>query len=152
VAFAGARKLRLILDVGIKLARCLPERAERPLAAGVIPNARGYDTKVARRARHLAKSRDGVCHEVNDELCQSGVEGLIFKRQLLRRSASHGDAGMALSSCSNERRRRIDRRHRVRSQPPDQLGRQRAWAAADIEHSLTSGHRREIGERAGERH
>ena len=56
---AGTRKLRLILDVGIKFARRLPKQAERPLAAGVIPNARCHDTMLARHACHLTKSHDG---------------------------------------------------------------------------------------------
>jgi hypothetical protein len=102
VTLAGTRKLRLILDLGIKLVRCLPEQAEWPLAATVIPNARCHDTTLARHARHLTKSHDGVCHEVNDELCQGGVERMISKRQLLRRSASHADPGVALLSCCNE--------------------------------------------------
>jgi len=84
VTLAGTRKLRLILDLGIKLVRCLPEQAEWPLAATVIPNARCHDTTLARHARHLTKSHDGVCHEVNDELSQGRVEGLVWERQVFR--------------------------------------------------------------------
>jgi len=102
VALARTRKLRLTLDVGIKFARRLPKQAERSLAASVIPNACRYDTVLARHARHLAKSYDGLCHEVNDQLCQGGVERPVFKRQLLRRSALHADPRVALSSCCNE--------------------------------------------------
>ena len=152
MALAGTRKLRLILDVGIKLARRIPKQAERPLSAGVIPNARRHHTMLARHASHLTKSHDGVCHEVDDELCQDGIERLIFKRELLRCSALHVDPGVALLSCCHEGFRRIDGRHGGRSQPRDQLGRECARAAADIEHSLTSGDRREIGELGRERY
>ena len=102
VAFARTRELRLILDTGIKLPRSLPEQAERPLTAGVIPNAGCHDAWVARDPRHLAESLDGLCHEVNDELGQGRVEGPISKRQLLGRSALHADAGVTLSSRRNE--------------------------------------------------
>ncbi len=127
VPFVSARKLRLILDVRIQLPRRLPKQAERPLAASVIPNAGRHDTVLTHHARHFAKPPDGICHEVNDELCQRRVERLISKRELLRRGASHADPGVAL--C-----------------------RECAGAAADIENSLTSGDRREIGELGGKRH
>lgn len=102
VSLAGAGKLRLILDVRVEVTHRIPERAERPLAVGVIPNACGDDTMLARYARHLAKSHDGMSHEVNDELCQGGVEHLISKRQLLRRGALHADPGMALLGRCHE--------------------------------------------------
>jgi hypothetical protein len=124
VTLARAREVRLTLDVGIKVARRLPERGEWPPATGVIPHARGDDTVLARHASHLAKSHDGVCHEVDDQLCQGGVERSIFERQLLRSSAFHADPGVALSSCCDERLRRIDGGHGARSQPPGQLGRE----------------------------
>lgn len=81
MALTCTRELRLILGVAIKLMRRLPKHAERPLAAGVIPNTRCDDTMLARHARHLLKSPDRLRHEVNDELCQGGVESLIAKRQ-----------------------------------------------------------------------
>jgi hypothetical protein len=152
VALAGPRELRLILDVAIKLACRCPELAERPVAAAVIPHARRDDTMLARHARHLAQSRDRVCHEVNDELGQGGVERLIAEWELLRRGASHGHPGVALSSCCDEGFRRIDGRHGGGSQSRNQLARQCPRAAADIEHTLTGRDPREIGERWGERH
>jgi hypothetical protein len=151
VALTGTRELRLILGVAIEVERRLPKHAERPLAAGVIPNTRRDDAVLARDARHLAKSPDRLRHEVNDELCQGGVERPVPKRQALRRSALHADPGVALLSCRNEGLRRIDGRHGVRSKPPDQLGSERARAAADIKDSLTDGDRREVGKLSGER-
>jgi len=102
VSLAGTRELRLILDLGVELARRTPEEAEWPPAPGVVPHARGHDAVGTSHARHLAESRDGVRHEVHDELCQGGVERLISERQLLRGSASHAHPGMALSGCRHE--------------------------------------------------
>jgi hypothetical protein len=103
VALTRTRELRLIRDVAIKLTRCRPKHAQRPLTAGVIPNARCHHAMPARHARHLAKSHDRVCHEVNDELCQGGVERPILKGQVLRGSALHADPGVALLNCRHER-------------------------------------------------
>ena len=87
MALSCPRELRFILDAGIELLRRLPEQAERPLAAGMIPHAGGPHTICARHARHLAQSRDRVCHEVNDELRQGSIEHVIPERQLLRCAA-----------------------------------------------------------------
>ena len=91
-----------------------------------------------------------MCHEVNDELSQGNVERSIFERQLLGRGTLDADPGVTLSSCRDEGLGRIDGRHATRSQPPDQLGGERAGAAADIERALTGGDACEVGELRGE--
>ena len=55
VTLARTRKLRLTFDVGIELARRLPEQAQWPLAAGMIPNAR-RDDAVLRVTRAISRS------------------------------------------------------------------------------------------------
>ena len=146
----GTRELRLILDVGIELARRIPEQAERPAASRVIPHACSHEPTRARHARHLPKSCDGVRHEVNDELCQRGVELVIAERHLLGRGALHADPRVALLHGNHEGCRRVDGGHGRRPQPLHELARKGAWAAADIEHSLTGGDLREIGELGSE--
>jgi hypothetical protein len=91
-------------------------------------------------------------HEVNDELRESSVERLVRKRQLLRRTKSHVDAGVTVSGRRDERLGRINSRNEVRSQPLYQLGGESAWAAADVERSLTSRDPREIGKLRGQQH
>ncbi len=81
---------------------------------------------------------------MNDELRQRGVERLLVERQLLGRGTLHVDAWVALSSCCDEGLRRIDGGHGGRSQPRDQLDRERTRSTADIEHSLTGSNGREI--------
>ena len=91
---------------------------------------------------------DGVRHEVDDELCQGGVEGPILERQLLGGRSSHVDRrDGAPASGRDESFGRIDRRHGRRPQPPDELGGQGTRATADIEHPLSGGDRGELGER-----
>jgi hypothetical protein len=85
---SGTRKLRLVVHAGIEVARRLLERAERPTAATVIPNTGCDDALSARHPRHLPQARDGIGHEVDDELRHGGVELAIFERQLLRCGAS----------------------------------------------------------------
>ena len=83
VALAGTGTLRLILDLGIELARHIPEQTERGLTASVIPHARRHDTAWAHDAHHFAQPLPGICHEVNDELRENSVERLVRKWQLL---------------------------------------------------------------------
>ena len=151
-ALAGTGKLRLILDLGIEFARRIPEQAERALTASVIPHACRHDTAWASDAHHFTEPLCGIFHEVNDELRENSVECLVRKRQLLRRAKSHVDAGVTVSGRRDEGLGRINSRNEVRSQPPYQLGSESAWTAADVECSLTSRDRREIGKLRGQQH
>src|SRR4051794_17900326 len=56
VALARAGELRLVPDAGLELARRLPEQAEGPVAAAVIPDTRRDNPASAGDARHLAQS------------------------------------------------------------------------------------------------
>ena len=143
---ARACQVGFALEVGVELARRSPERADRPPAAGMIPDAGRDDPLPPRHAGHLAQARDRICHEVNDELGEGRVEGPVGKRQLFRRCASHVDAGMALANRRHERLRRLDGGHGGRPEPFDQLGGECARAAADVERALPCRHPGEIGE------
>ena len=79
---------------------------------------------------------DGVRHEVDDELRDRGVERVVRKRQVLGRRLIHRDAGESLARRLDERLRRIDGDDRIRADAPDQLGRERTRAAADVEDAL----------------
>ena len=140
MAFAGTRKLRLIHDVGIKLARRLPKQAQRPLATPVIPDTSGNDTVPPRDARHVGQAGNRVCHEVDDQLREGGVERPIRKREVLRGPLQHLDAGEACPRGRDKRLGRVDGRHGGGPQPCDQLGRQCARAAADIDDPLARLH------------
>jgi hypothetical protein len=152
VALAGTGKPRLVLDRGIEFARSIPEQAERAQTTSVIPHACGHHTAWANDARHFLQPLFGICHEVNDELRESSVECLVRERQILGWRKSYVDAGVTVSGCRDECLRRINGRNRVRSQPRDQLGGERAWTAAGVEHSLTSRDPREIGQLRGDQH
>ena len=102
VAFACARELRLVLDGGIELAHSLPVHAQRALSAAVIPHGCRHDASLARDTRHLAQSRHGICHEVDDELRERGVERLLGERQVLGRRALHRDARVAFANGFDE--------------------------------------------------
>ncbi len=151
-ALASTGKLRLILDLGIELARRIPEQAERALTTSVIPHARRHDTAWVNDAHHFTQPLSGICHKVNDELCENSVERLVGKRQLLCRRESHVDAWVTVPGRRDERLGRINSRNEVRSQPPYQLGSKRTWTTADIEHSLTSRDTRKIGQLRREQH
>ena len=84
---------------------------------------------------------------MDDQLCQGSVELAIGKRQLLGRGDAYVDPRMALAGCGNEWFRRIDRRDGCCSETPDQLGRQRARAAADVEHTVARRDSAEVRER-----
>ena len=117
------------VDLGVELARRLPERAERALPAGVIPDACCDAPAFARHARHLAQPRDGIGHEVDDELGQGGVERPVREtaaappRRAARRrrdgapraAATNGSDGSTAATAAG-------------AEPGDELGRQRARA------------------------
>jgi len=110
MAFATARQLRFVLCVRVELVNGLPERRQRRLLAGVIPDARGHHATRTRDARHLREPANGIRHEVDDELRERCVELSLGKRQLLRGRAPDVDPRMALARGGNELLRRIDGR------------------------------------------
>ena len=120
--------------------RRVPEHAQRPLAAGVIPDARCEDSVRAGDPRHLSKARHRVAHEVDDELRQRGIEALVLERQLLRCRAGHVHRGVAGAGRCDEPLRGVDGRHAVRTEPRDKLGGQRPGTATDVEHALAGVH------------
>ncbi len=147
VALARSGQARLACDVGLELARSLPEEAQRPPAAGcVVPDARRDDAVVSRDASHLREPGHGVRHEVHDELCERRVEGIVCEGQFLGRSLPHLDVGVALPSRGHERLGRVDCRHGGRPHAVDQLGDESAGAAADVEHALAGLGSREVRE------
>ena len=87
---------------------------------------------------------------MDDELRERGVEGVIRERHLLGRPLSNVDAGVPRPRRGNERLGRVDGRHRVGPQPCDELARERARAAADVEDPLASAHRGEVRQLTGQ--
>jgi hypothetical protein len=85
VTFAGTREVAFVCDIRVELVRRRPEHAERPSGACVVPNARCDDASVTGDSAHLAKSLDGIGHEVDDQLCQGGIESPIPEGKLLCR-------------------------------------------------------------------
>ena len=144
VASAGAGEVGLIVDIRVERTGSAPEEAERSIDPAVIPHARDDDTASPGHAGHLGQPRDRILHEMDDELREGGVKGIIRERHLLGRRSSNVDARVARPRRGNERIGRVDCRHRVRSQPSDQLAGERSRAAADVEDPLPSAHRGEV--------
>ena len=146
MAFANACEMGLVDEVGIELARCIPERADRASAASVVPDRRRHDTALTGHTHHLGHSARGVIHGQDHQLCKGRVELRVLERQLLGGPTSHVDAGMTLLYCCDERLRWIDRTNRCRTESFDQLAGQCARSASDVEHSLARGDCCEIGQ------
>ena len=108
------------------------------MAPEVVPDARGDDTVAPRDAAHLGQPRDGVLHEVDDQLRQGRVKRPVSERQPLGRRPADVDARIARPRRGHERLGRIRGSHPGRPQPLDQLARQCARAAPDVEHPLPS--------------
>jgi hypothetical protein len=86
---------------------------------------------------------------MDDELCECRVERPVREGQTLCRRLQDVDSWVACSSSCDEWLGRVDGRHRFRPEPGDQLGRERAWPAADIEHPLAAAHPGEVGQLRG---
>ena len=89
---------------------------------------------------------------MNDQLRKRRIEQPILVRQLLGDTALNLDPGMATPSGRDKQLRGVNGTDRASPEPCDQLPRQRARAAADIEHSLTGDDARELGEPGRQRY
>ena len=76
----------------------------------------------------------------------------VGERQLLGEGLLDPDLRQPLPHRADERRRRVDRGDRTGAEPAHELGRQRAGAAADVEHALAVADAGEVGELRRERH
>ena len=94
VTFARSGEVRLSFAVVIEFVCRVPEEAEWSFAAGMIPDAGGHDSFLAGHPDHFAQTRDGVTHEVNDELREAGIEDLVLERDPFGRGSSHVDRGI----------------------------------------------------------
>ena len=114
----------------------VPQQAQRPLAATVIPDARGDCAARSCHPRHLPHALGRIGHEVHDELREGSVERVIRERQLLRRAETHVDARFRRARGLDERLRRIDggdgrlRRHARRARSSARPGRSRRRSPA----------------------
>ena len=87
---------------------------------------------------------------MDDELGQSRVEAPVREGQALRGRQAHVDAGVARPNRGHEGLGRVDGRDGRRTQPRDQLRRERTRAAADVEHPLARPHPGEVGQLGGQ--
>jgi hypothetical protein len=74
LAATGTRARGLIVDIDVQHPSGLPKRAEWTVSTSVVSDT-GRDHSVRlRHAPHLAQARDGIDHEMNDQLRERGVE------------------------------------------------------------------------------
>ena len=128
MAFANACEVGLVDDIGVELARCIPEHADgpRPPAKSQTDAATTPRFRVTRT--DTADSHGGVLHEMDDLLRQCRIELRVLERQLLCGCSPHVDARMTLLYRGDEGLRWIDCRYRWRTESFDQLGCQCARA------------------------
>ncbi len=86
----------------------VPEEAEWSFTAGMIPDACGHDSFSSGHPGHFAQSRDGVIHEVNDELRERGIEDPVLEREVFGGRLSHVNRGIARLRRSDEGVGRFD--------------------------------------------
>jgi hypothetical protein len=113
MAFAAARTVRLVVDIGVELTGCIPKRTQGAFAATEVPHAGGNNALGSGDPHHLPKAGQWICHEVNDQLCQRYIENVVPERKVLRRSPLHGHPGIPLPDGSDKGLRRIDGGHGV---------------------------------------
>src|ERR1700722_4401561 len=94
---------------------------------------------------------NGFRHEVNDELCQGGVEGAVLEWELFRGCSLHIDRWVPLPRRSNKGLGGIDGGDVFWSHALDKLIAQGAWAATHVEHSESLDNRGKVCEDRSER-
>ena len=115
----------------------------------MIPDACRNDTTAPSDTRHLYQSFVRIWHEMDNELCESRVEGQGRERQLLCGCLHDLDTGMTVSSGGDKEGRRVDGRHLRWPDASHQLRREGAGTAADVEHPLARSHSREVRQLRG---
>ena len=123
LSLTRADSQRLPRDPGIERPGRVPQGAQRPLAAAVIPHAGDNSAARTGHACHLPHTRRRVAHELDDELREGRVERVVRKRQLLRGAQPDVDAGVACRgrprrTAPTDRSPRPTRRRRGRRAPP----------------------------------
>jgi GNAT superfamily N-acetyltransferase len=146
VALAGTGHARLVDRGRIEFVRGTPERAQRRSTTGEVPDTGRDDATGARHAAHLRQTGDGIRHEMDHELSERHVECGVPDGKRLRRSLTDRDTGMTDTDGLDERRRRVDRGHRLGAKPIHELRGQRARAAPHVDRSLAPRDAREVGE------
>ena len=151
MAFPGPGPARFVRCQRIQVTRRTPEQGQRAAAAGVVPHARRDRPAGTGDPAHLAQASYRIGHEMDDQLRQRDIKGAVSEGQLLGRRPPDIDSRQALPRRGGERLGRFHCAHRARPQPPDQLGRQHARPAADIQRALAAGHSGQVSEQHRER-
>src|SRR5205085_12085106 len=99
------------------------------------PDAGGDAASRAGHTAHPAQAGYRVGHEVDDELCERGVELVVAERQLLGRRAADVDSRVSRLRRSDELLGRINGGDVSRSDAANELGDEGARSAADVEHA-----------------
>src|SRR5690349_13854518 len=102
--------------------RRLPEHTKGTRVARMVPHAGSHRATRPGHTCHLVKPHDGISHEVDYELRQSGIEEPVLKWQLFCGAALDAYRGLPSASCLYKALRRIDRPHGIGSHPLDELG------------------------------
>ena len=146
MALARARQPRLVLGARMQLARRVPERAQRALAAGVVPDARGDDAARLRHACHLAMPATGSAMKWTTS-CAIAASNSSSRTAALGGSAPHVDPRMRSRAASTNGSDGSTAARRP-AEAAHELGRERARPAADVENSLPAGDAREVARAA----
>ncbi len=79
MTLARASEPRFISNRNVQTVGGFPKDGEGPSAAIRIPDTRGHESVIDGDAGHLLQAHNRLVHEVNYELRQSRIEGLIIK-------------------------------------------------------------------------
>ncbi len=146
MALPGPGESGLANTVGSWCFTALQNGLRGSLPAAQIPNARRHRPIRPGDPAHLPNTCDGVGHVMDDQLGQGEIEQVVVEGQALSRGFSHGDARESLPRCRDERRRRVDSRHRLSAEPVDEHAGEGTRPTADLDGRLVAGHTGEVGE------
>ena len=148
----GTREKGLIHDAGVQLACRQPERAQRSVTPGIVPDAGRDDAPRPCHTGHLRQSRYRIGHEVDDELGEGCIELAVREWAACSaaawRMSTPGWRNRAAATNDSEGSTRRDRR---RPEAADEFTRERAGTAADVKDPGAGTHVGEIGQQWCER-
>ncbi len=146
VTRTGPRQSRLVRNGQVKITRGPPEQRERPSLSAVVPDAGSDDSGRPGDAAHFAKARYRILHEVDYQLSERQVEGVVRVWQKFGGGQPGVHTRESFADSGDKGLRRINCGYRASAKAAYKFSCERPWPAANVERAVGWPRIRQVGE------